>query len=283
VAATSNRRLLRDSVLVGRTDWHLFDTDGHKRPDLIQKVSNEVANSSVSWVLPRKIRIIKSRKLFKFGYLLLVRMGFGSLTKVEQKKLLKLFGLFLALGLVLLFILPGSVKSGRLPIWTPWIILSMCAVGWFALELYVEKPAVLRLKRAFIVAIFLVVYDFAFENSGSLLGLWYSSHSLIPVCVPLASVYPACVPIEVMILTLFGGAAWALYIPQEFNPTYSILDILLIAVFGTLGEFVLIQYGLMHYLNWWTSFHAFVSYTGTWIILHGVNYKLAVGITRRWV
>ena len=84
-----------------------------------------MANSSVSWVLPRKIRIIKSRKLFKFSYLLLVRMGFGSLTKVEQKKLLKLFGLFLALGLVLLFILPGSVKSGRLPIWTPWIILSM--------------------------------------------------------------------------------------------------------------------------------------------------------------
>ncbi len=201
-------------------------------------------------------------------------MKLENLTKKERFKLLKLLGLFVVLGIFLFSVLPGYVSPGQLPIWTPWIILSLCAVGWFAIELYIENPDLERLKRVLCVAIFLMVYDFAFENSGTLLGLWYSSNSLIPVCVPVGSTYPACVPIEVMMLTLFGGAAWALYIPRKFKLTYSILDIILIATFGALGEFVLIQYDLMHYHLWWTSIHAFISYMGTWIILHFVNYKI---------
>jgi len=201
-------------------------------------------------------------------------MRLENLTKRERFKLLKLLGLFVILGIFLAKILPIYVNSGQLPIWIPWIILGTCAIGWFVIELYIEKPDLKRLKRALYVGIFLLVYDFAFENSGTLLGLWYSSNSLIPVCVPVESTYVACVPIEVMMVTLFGGAAWALYIPRKFKLTYSILDILLISTFGALGEFILIQYGLMHYLLWWTSLHAFISYMGTWIILHFVNYKI---------
>jgi hypothetical protein len=178
------------------------------------------------------------------------------------------------LGVLMLNLLPDYVGSGRLPAWTPWVLLSACAMGWFAVEFYLERPDLKRLRRVFSVATFLVVFDFAFENSGTLLNLWYSSDSIIPVCVPLKSTYPACVPIEIIVLILFGGAAWAIYIPQKFKLTYSILDILLIATFGAFGEFLLIQYGLMHYLQWWTSMHAFVSYMGTWVILHVVNYRI---------
>ena len=165
-------------------------------------------------------------------------MKLENLTKREKFKLLKLLGLFVGLGISLAKILPIYVNSGQLPIWTPWM------------------------------------YDFAFENSGTLLGLWYSSNSLIPVCVPVESTYAACVPIEVMMVPLFGGVAWALYMPRKCKLTYSIVDILVISTFGAFGEFILIRYSLMHYLQWWTSSHAFISYMGTWIILHFVNYKV---------
>jgi hypothetical protein len=201
-------------------------------------------------------------------------MKLERLDTTERLKLLSLLGLFILLSVFLLLVLLPQVNAGQLPIWTPWLVLSGCAIAWFAVELYVEKPAGTRLKKAISVAIFLVLFDFVFENSGTLLGLWYSSDSLVPVCMPVESAYPACVPIEVMTLILFGGAAWALYIPREFKLTYSVLDILLIAAFGAIGEYVLIQFGLMHYLQWWTSLHAFVAYLATWTLLHLVKYKI---------
>jgi len=201
-------------------------------------------------------------------------MELERLSTAERLKLLKLLGLLVLLGAFLMLALLPLVDAGQLPIWTPWLVLSAGAVGWFAVELYVEKPAGTRLKKALSVAIFLVLFDFAFENSGTVFNLWYSSNSLVPVCMPVESTYPACVPIEVMMVILFGGAAWALYVPQDFKLTYSVLDIILIATFGALGEYILIPFGLMHYLQWWTSVHAFLSYAGTWIILHLVRYRI---------
>ena len=201
-------------------------------------------------------------------------MKFESLRTAERVKLLKLLGLFVLLGVFLMLVLLPLVNAGQLPIWTPWLLLSAGAVAWFGVELVVEKPAGMRLKKALAVAIFLVLFDFAFENSGTVFNLWYSSNSLVPVCMPVESVHPACVPIEVMLVILFGGAAWALYVPQDFKLTYSVLDILLIASFGAIGEYILIQFGLMHYVQWWTSVHAFLSYVVTWIILHLVKYRV---------
>jgi hypothetical protein len=122
-----------------------------------------------------------------------------------------------------------------------------------------------RIKLAALVGVFLVAFDFLFENSGTMLGLWRSSGSIFPVLT---------VPIEVMIICLFGGTAWALYLPRKFNLLHTILDILLFATFGTYGEYVLMQNGMMMYYQWWTSIHAFAAYAGTWIILHAVKYKL---------
>lgn len=201
-------------------------------------------------------------------------MNLEKLSTAERLKLLKLLGLFVLLAAFLMLTLLPLVNARQLPIWTPWLVLSAGAVVWFAVELYVEKPAGTRLKKALAVAIFLVLFDFAFENSGTVFNLWYSSNSLVPVCMPVESTYPACVPIEVMMVILFGGAAWGLYVPQEFKLTYSVLDVLLIASFGAIGEYILIQFGLMHYLQWWTSVHAFLSYAGTWIILHLVRYRI---------
>ncbi|MGC9443351.1 MAG: hypothetical protein ACP5E9_00245 [Candidatus Methanospirareceae archaeon] len=201
-------------------------------------------------------------------------MKHEKLSTTERLKLVKLLGLFTLLAAFLILALLPLVNAGRLPIWTPWLVLSAGAVGWFAVELLVEKPAGTRLKKALIVAIFLMLFDFIFENSGTIFNLWYSSNNLVPVCMPIESIHPACVPIEVMLVILFGGAAWALYVPQDFKLTYSVLDILLIASFGAIGEFILIQFGLMHYLQWWTSVHAFLSYMATWILLHLVRYRV---------
>ena len=201
-------------------------------------------------------------------------MKLEKLSTAERLKLLKLLGLFVLLSAFLMFALLPLVNAGQFSIWTPWLVLSAGAVIWFAVELLVEKPAGMRLKKALLVAIFLVIFDFIFENSGTIFNLWYSSNSLVPVCMPIESTYPACVPIEVMLVILFGGAAWALYVPQDFKLTYSVADILLIATFGAIGEYLLIQFGLMHYLQWWTSVHAFLSYVGTWIILHLVRYRV---------
>ncbi|MBN1454906.1 MAG: hypothetical protein JW945_01445 [Methanomicrobia archaeon] len=201
-------------------------------------------------------------------------MKLEKLSATERLKLLKLLGLFVLLGAFLMLALLPLVSAGPLPIWTPWFVLSAGAIVWFVIELFVEKPTGTRLKKALVVAIFLVVFDFIFENSGTIFNLWYSSNSLVPVCMPIESIHPACVPIEVMLVILFGGAAWALYVPQDFKLTYSVLDLLLIATFGAIGEYILIQFGLMHYLQWWTSLYAFLSYVATWILLHLVKYRI---------
>ncbi len=182
--------------------------------------------------------------------------GIIRMDRAEKFKLLKLLTLFIFLGVVFIEFRPSA--------WI-WFILSGCAVAWFLIELYFEKPSSQRIRKAITLGLFLMVYDFLFENSGTVFDLWRSSDSIFFVWT---------VPVEVMVLCLFGGAAWYLYIPREFNRTYSVLDIALISTFGALGEYILIQNGLMHYYLWWTSLHALASYTFTWIILHFVRYSI---------
>ncbi|MDI6639943.1 MAG: hypothetical protein QMD78_03880 [Methanocellales archaeon] len=141
----------------------------------------------------------------------------------------------------------------------------LCAILWFLIELYHNKTQTNKLKKSFLVGLFLMLFDFVVENSGKIAGLWEGYNSLFFVLY---------VPAEVMILCLVGGMAWALYLPERFDEVHSICDILLFSIFGALGEFILIKNGILAYMGGWTSIHAFMGYAVTWIILHALNYRI---------
>jgi hypothetical protein len=145
-----------------------------------------------------------------------------------------------------------------------WWTLALLAFAWLVFE-YALTRETASLKKAFLMGLFLMAFDFVFENSGTFFGLWKSSHSLFPVLT---------VPVEVMLVCLFGGAAWYMYLPKKFVPLHSAADILLFAFFGALGEIVLIGHGMMAYYGWWTSYHAFLAYGITWVVLHFARYKV---------
>ena len=133
-----------------------------------------------------------------------------------------------------------------------------------------------NVKIALIVGLFLMIFDFAFENIGTLVfGLWGTSGS---------SLFIIAVPIEVMITCFLGGAAWALYIMSAHAMLLSKLksrfgyilryfvglDILFFGMGGATAEWCLIQRSAMYYAKGWTSIHAFVAYSATWLLLHVV-------------
>ena len=171
---------------------------------------------------------------------------------VELKNLIALTGFFVLLALLFYF-----VKLGQLA----WDILLLSALVWFVLEASKNRKA---LGNALKIGVFLLVFDFIFENSGWIYGLW-QTHSMFAIGV---------VPIEVMGIALFGGAAWAMYLPKKFNLFHSAIDCVVFALFGSLGEWLLIQQGLFVYNLWWTSILAFCAYFVSWVILHFVRYKV---------
>lgn len=148
-----------------------------------------------------------------------------------------------------------------------WHILAASALGFFALEFYLNWRGFLddRMRKALFMGVFLLIFDFVFQTSGALLGLWGPSGSIYIL---------GAVPVEVMAITLFGGIAWALYLPKKFDLSFSLLDILLFSFFGAFGEWLLIRNGVFYYAEAWTSIHAFISYAFTWAVLHYVNYNV---------
>jgi hypothetical protein len=167
--------------------------------------------------------------------------------------------------LILFSLLAVLFSLGILSHLAIWWTLAGLAVAWLAFEYALNRKSPGMLKKAVLMGLFLMVFDFIFEGSGTLFGLWRSSHSILPILT---------VPVEVMLICLIGGAAWYLYLPEKFNRFHSAADILLFAFFGALGEAVLVGNGMMTYYQWWTSYHAFVAYGITWVILHYVRYRL---------
>jgi len=168
------------------------------------------------------------------------------------RMLIKLTIYFIFLALLFRFFNTGQLS---------WDILLASAIVWFGIEARKERE---RLANALKIGAFLLVFDFIFENTGWLMGLWQTK-SAFAVGV---------VPIEVMGIALFGGAAWALYVPKKFKLWNSFFDSIIFAFFGALGEWLLIQQGLFVYKLWWTSLFAFIAYFLTWVILHFVRYKV---------
>jgi hypothetical protein len=164
----------------------------------------------------------------------------------------------LALLTVYFFVLAAvlySVKLGQLS----WYVILASALVWFGLEASENRG---RMTSAMEVGAFLLIFDFIFENSGWLAGLWYTKSEF----------HVGVVPLQVMGIAFFGGAAWALYLPRKFNLWHSAVDCVVFATFGALGEHLLIGQVLFVYQQWWTSYDAFAAYFLTWVILHYVRY-----------
>ncbi len=142
-----------------------------------------------------------------------------------------------------------------------WWILVVCATVWLIIELRDRRDK--DVGKAVEIGIFLMLFDFVVENLGKIVGFWRSYNS---------AYFVLAVPLEVMLLALIGGTAWALYQPKEFNWLYSLADIVVFAVFGTIGEYILVAKGLLIYGGGWTSSHAFLGYAATWAILHSIVY-----------
>ena len=171
--------------------------------------------------------------------------------------LLFLVALFTSLAMLIYFsVIPESAI---------YLTLVTIAVIWCLAEFRLNRNDVGAVKRAFLVGLFLMVFDFAFQNSGWLLGLWATHGAILAVGV---------VPIEVMLICLIGGTAWALYLPRSYDRMHSIMDILVFATYGTLGEYMFRLSGLMSYYQWWNAGLAFLAYGITWVILHYVKYRV---------
>src|SRR5271169_5274626 len=174
----------------------------------------------------------------------------SSTREFRKLELLTVYFVFLAAVLY-------SVKLGQ----ASWYVILVSAIAWFGLEANENRG---RLTSAMEVGAFLLIFDFIFENSGWLAGLWYTKSEF----------HVGVVPLQVMGIAFFGGAAWALYLPRKFNLGHSIVDCLVFATFGALGERLLIGQVLFVYQQGWTSYDAFVAYFLTWVILHFVRYRV---------
>jgi len=143
-------------------------------------------------------------------------------------------------------------------------VLLVCAASWLAAELKFDASGK-NMRNALLIGVFLMAFDFAVENLGGFLGYWRTYESVLPIYF---------VPLEIMVVCVLGGMAWALYLPKKFSAVYSAFDILLFSFFGAAGESLIIHSGLMHYSGGWTSVHAFFGYAVTWILLHFIRYRV---------
>ncbi len=176
---------------------------------------------------------------------------------------------FFGLGV---FIIPSSLPFN-------WWIIPSISVLLFLFEYRKSTPK--NLKAALLLGTFLMVFDFIFENVGTLVFDYWGTFG--------SSLFILAVPIEVMLTCFFGGTAWALYVlsahtsfiskyRNQSNPTlrYSLilLNLLFFGAGGAAAEWSLIQRGVMYYTGGWTTPHAFVAYFATWTMLHVILNKL---------
>jgi len=176
-------------------------------------------------------------------------------------KWLQKIAIFSVIGVIFyaltLYVLPASLKA--IFYW----ILVVSSFLWLVYEVNKNKPK--SLAKPFMLGAFLMLFDWFVETYGLFLGQWKTAFSLFFVGY--------AVPVEIMMICLFGGAAWALHFPKKFSWKYVIGDSAIFATFGTLGEWLMIKNGLMIYMSGWTSANAFIGYAITWLIMSLAWYK----------
>ena len=178
--------------------------------------------------------------------------------------------------IILLF---GLVYAGLFIPFNWWIIPIVSMLLFLFEQRSIIKS---NLKRALVIGFFLLVFDFAFENTGTLIfRSWGTGGS---------SLFILAVPLEVMITCFFGGAWWAQHfmsVHGQFASRFQghfngrlrfyliVLDLFFFGIGGATAEWFLVQRGVMYYANGWNSIHAFIAYFTTWFILHTLLYALS--------
>jgi len=143
-----------------------------------------------------------------------------------------------------------------------WIFLLITAIALWAVIFYFKRPDKTTRKRAVKLGLFLLVFDFVFENIGYVLGLWEATGSIYRVIAP---------PIEVVGIALLAGYTYSVLFPKKFDWNLGLASSLLIAVTGVAFESILIGEKLLAYTGWWDSYFALVSYFVTFLIMHKIN------------
>jgi len=145
-----------------------------------------------------------------------------------------------------------------------WTILLLVAIGWFIFEL-IARRGNLNLKSLafpFLVGISLLVMDLIINYVGLLWNLYTITPTRFTVLAD---------PLQLPLIAFFGGSAWAMHIPEKFDPVYTSADVLIFGFFGTITERMLNINGIMDYVsvNW---VNAFFTYAFVWLVLHLVYY-----------
>ncbi|MBI1973226.1 hypothetical protein HYS54_00290 [Candidatus Micrarchaeota archaeon] len=191
------------------------------------------------------------------------------MTKEDAEKLVSVPILFTLFAVAFWLVTQYGPEFGIVASTLIWPALLVGTFSWFSYEVGKHRTRLVYVLKALLLGAFLVVFDFAVENAGAILGFWTVKQSALHVMA---------VPVEVMILIFFGAAAWAMHVPEKRNWLYMLFDSLNFGFFGALGEFILLQNQMMEYSNGWTSMHAFAGYFVTWLILFALwwlvlNYK----------
>ena len=171
--------------------------------------------------------------------------------------------LFFGLGI---FFVPSSIPFN-------WWIIPSISVLLFVFEY--RKSTLGNLKTALFIGAFLMVFDFIFENVGTLVFRYWGTRG--------SSLFVLAVPIEVILTCFFGGTAWAMYVLSVHNSFITnhhsisskslsfyliLLDLIFFGAGGATAEWCLIQRDVMYYAGGWTTPHAFVAYFAVWTMMH---------------
>ena len=177
----------------------------------------------------------------------------ADLDKAHARKLAVLFAYFCMLA----YLMWGyDVGYAILP------ALVLSAAAWLGYECS-RRPKIAELRSAAAIGMLLSLFDFGVQNLGALLGFWQVTGTALHV---------GYVPVEIILLALIGGTAWALAQPKSFSRLDSILDIALFSTFGMLGEALLVKNGIMRYAGGWNPACALLGYIATWCLMTCLRY-----------
>jgi len=182
----------------------------------------------------------------------------------ERKKLNEIFKFIVVfIPSIILF----SLILPSLPPSSFWFLILVPAVVWFVAELKINREDKRRIIKAITIGMLLVIFNLIINYTGAIRGI-YTISSQYSLFFILGN------PVELLLISLFGGAAWFLHLPKKFDLFYSTADIIMLSSFGTMTElFILIPNNLMTYIS--VIFpDPFFTYALVWSILHLIYYKV---------